>query len=115
MSWRKSCFMRVVAMAGMVALVSCVGPPVQVPVIQVVCLPTTIAPAQLVGDVVASHAIQPGVSSVRLRTAYGEIVTYWHGETLIGIDLEPENKQAPLWMRESGEGCVWRYGRGREV
>lgn len=80
------------------------------------CLPAAVTPERLVGDVVASHAIQPGVSSVRLRTINGDIMMYWGGgETLIGIDLAPDNEQAPIWMREPGEACVWHYGKGREI
>lgn len=115
MSWWRvaSCGL---AMAGIVAIVSCGAPLVQVPPPNpTMCLPTAVTPERLVGDVVASNAIQPGVSSVRLLTPHGEIVTYWNGKTLIGIDLEPDNKQTPIWMREPGEGCVWRYGKGREA
>ena len=115
MSWQ-SMALGGLAVAGMGVLLSCGAHSVHVSVSQVMCLPTTVTPGQLVGDVVASHAIRPGVSSVRVRTLQGDIITYWgRGDTLIGIDLAPDNEQTPIWLREPGEGCVWRYGKGREI
>ena len=79
------------------------------------CLPTQLSAERLRGDIIASYAIRPNVSSVRLRTTQGEIMMYWSGDRMIGIDLAPDNEQTPLWMREPGETCTWRYGNERKV
>mgnify|MGYP001566838046 FL=1 len=79
------------------------------------CLPAQMTLAHITGTVVASYAMRPGLSSVRLQTRHGEVVLYWHGEMMIGLDLAPDNPHAPLWLREPGTPCKWRYGAGREI
>ena len=79
------------------------------------CLPAQISAERLRGEIIASHALRPSVSSVRLRTTQGEIVMYWSGERLMGIDLAPENEGVPLWIRDPGEACRWRYGNEKEA
>ena len=89
----------------------CVGQPPLPSAVNPPCLPAQITMAQLTGEVVASAALRPGLSSVRVRTPRGEVVTYWSGEAMIAIDLEPDNRSAPLWQRSLGEVCQWHYGR----
>lgn len=80
------------------------------------CVPPPVTPAHLRGTVVASYAIRPDLTAVRVRTEQGAIVMYWAaGEVLVGLDLAPDNPQTPIWLRDPGEDCRWRYGQEQQL